>query len=43
MWVAPLRMDVGKLLDRKNNPFFQHGKAEYYLAERGGEIGRAHV
>ncbi len=31
-------MDVAKLLDRKKNPFFEHGKAEYYLAERGGEI-----
>jgi GNAT superfamily N-acetyltransferase len=38
MWVAPLRMDVKKLLDRENNPFFQHGKAEYYLAEREGEV-----
>jgi len=38
MWVAPLRMDVGKLLDRAANPFFQHGKAEYYLAEQNGEV-----
>jgi GNAT superfamily N-acetyltransferase len=38
MWVAPLRMDVSKLLDKRNNPFFQHGKAEYYLAERDGDV-----
>jgi GNAT superfamily N-acetyltransferase len=38
MWVAPLRMEVGKLLDRARNPFFQHGKAEYYLAEQDGAV-----
>lgn len=38
MWVAPLRMDIYKLLDRDKNPFFHHGKAEYYLAERDGEL-----
>ncbi len=38
MWVAPLRMDVRKLLDRGTNPFFEHGKAEYFLAERGGAV-----
>lgn len=38
MWVAPLRMDIHKLLDRDKNPFFHHGKAEYYLAERGGVV-----
>jgi len=38
MWVAPLRMDIGILLDRVKNPFFQHGKAEYFLAERDGAV-----
>jgi hypothetical protein len=38
MWVAPLRMEVGKLLDRARNPFFKHGRAEYYLAERDGAV-----
>jgi len=38
MWVAPLRMDVRKLLDRRSNPFFQHGDAEFFLAERDGEV-----
>lgn len=31
-------MDVRTLLDRKRNPFFQHGEAEYFLAERGGAV-----
>ena len=40
-WVPPLRMDVYTLLDRKKNPFFDHGEAEYFLAERGGTtVGR---
>ena len=38
MWVAPLRMDIRKLLDRKANPFFEHGDAEFFLAERDGTI-----
>ena len=39
MWVAPLRMDIYKLLDREKNPFFQHGKAEYYLMPPFGNEG----
>jgi GNAT superfamily N-acetyltransferase len=31
-------MDVRKLLDRRANPFFEHGEAEYFLAARGGTI-----
>jgi len=38
MWVAPLRMEVAKLLDRARNPFFQHAEAEYFLAEQGGAV-----
>ena len=38
MWVAPLRMDVRKLLDKKANPFYQHADAEYFLAERNGKV-----
>jgi GNAT superfamily N-acetyltransferase len=34
-------MDVRTLLSRKKNPFFQHSEAEYFLAERAGEmVGR---
>jgi GNAT superfamily N-acetyltransferase len=31
-------MDVRKLLDRAHNPFFDHGEAEYFLAERDGRV-----
>ena len=31
-------MDVNKLLDRKANPFYQHGDAQLFLAERDGEL-----
>jgi GNAT superfamily N-acetyltransferase len=37
-WVPLLRMDVRKLLDRTKNPFFEHAEAEYFLAERQGEV-----
>ncbi len=37
-WVPPLRMDVKTLLSKKKNPFFQHAEAEYFLAERDGEV-----
>jgi GNAT superfamily N-acetyltransferase len=29
---------VAAALDRGKNPFFEHGEAEYFLAERGGEV-----
>jgi GNAT superfamily N-acetyltransferase len=29
---------VKALLDRRRNPFFQHAEAEYFLAERAGEV-----
>ena len=38
MWVPPLRRDVALLLDRTKNPFFEHGEAEYFLAERAGTV-----
>ena len=38
LWVPPLRRDVEILLSRTKNPFFEHGEAEYFLAERGGEV-----
>ena len=37
-WVPPLRMEVGSLLDRTKNPFFEHATAEYFLAERAGVV-----
>ncbi|NIM63522.1 MAG: N-acetyltransferase, partial [Acidobacteria bacterium] len=38
MWVPPLRRDIRVLLSRVKNPFFEHGDAEYYVAERGGRV-----
>jgi hypothetical protein len=45
-WVPPLVFERMQFLDRKKNPWFEHGEAEYFLAERNGEpVGRitAHV
>ncbi len=38
IWVPPLRRDVRALLSRTQNPFFEHGEAEYFLAERNGAV-----
>jgi GNAT superfamily N-acetyltransferase len=38
LWVPPLRRDVATLLSRTKNPFFEHAEAEYFLAERDGEV-----
>jgi len=37
-WVAPLRREVRKLIDPKANPFFEHGEAALWLAQRGDEV-----
>lgn len=37
-WVAPLRMDREKLIDKKKNPFYTHSRMELYLAERDGKV-----
>jgi hypothetical protein len=37
-WVPPLIMDRKKILDKKKNPFFKHSEAEYFLAEKDGEL-----
>jgi GNAT superfamily N-acetyltransferase len=45
-WVPPLVFERMQFLDRKKNPWFAHGEAEYFLAERDGEpVGRisAHI
>lgn len=45
-WVPPLIFERMQFLDRRKNPWFEHGEAEYFLAERDGEpVGRitAHV
>jgi GNAT superfamily N-acetyltransferase len=45
-WVPPLRGDALDLLDAAKNPWFGHGRAQYFLARRGGAaVGRisAHI
>ena len=45
-WVAPLIFERMEFLNREKNPWFEHGEAEFFIAERGGEaVGRisAHV
>lgn len=37
-WVPPFKSEVRKLLDRRANPFFQHAEADYFLAEREGQV-----
>ena len=37
-WVPPLKDEVHGLLDPKRNPWFGHGKAELWLAERDGRV-----
>lgn len=45
-WVPPLKDEVHGLITPGKNPWFEHGEAELFLAERGGKIvGRisAHI
>lgn len=37
-WIPPLKSEVHALLDPKQNPWFGHGRAALFLAERGGRI-----
>jgi hypothetical protein len=37
-WVPPLYMDAYLLLNRKKHPFFGHSEADFFLAERDGEV-----
>ncbi|HWT26085.1 MAG TPA: hypothetical protein VN213_21440 [Solirubrobacteraceae bacterium] len=37
-WVPPLRFERRQFLDRGRNPFFEHGRAEYFLAQRDGRV-----
>ncbi|MCK5833586.1 N-acetyltransferase [bacterium] len=40
-WVAPLKMDEFKKLDREKNPFFEHAEAEFFVARKGRRsVGR---
>ena len=45
-WVPPLRYEAAGLLDPKQNGWFSHAEAQYFLAERDGKVvGRisAHI
>jgi GNAT superfamily N-acetyltransferase len=37
-WVPPLKDEVHGLITPGKNPWFEHARAEFWLAERGGEI-----
>jgi hypothetical protein len=40
-WVPPLKTEVHGLIDPRTNPWFEHGAARFFLAERDGEpVGR---
>jgi hypothetical protein len=40
-WVPPLIFERMEFLNRGKNPWFEHGEAEYFIAERDGEpVGR---
>ncbi len=41
-WIPPLRLERRLFLNRRLNPYFKHGEAEYFLAWRGERVvGRA--
>jgi hypothetical protein len=45
-WVPPLRFERRQFLDPSKNPWFEHGEAQLFVCERGGEaVGRisAHI
>ena len=40
-WVPPLKEEVHGLINPNKNPWFGHGQARFWLAERGGKaVGR---
>jgi hypothetical protein len=40
-WVPPLKREVGNIVDRRRNPFFEHGEACFWIAWRGSQpVGR---
>src|SRR5688572_14231488 len=40
-WVPPLKQEVHGLITPGENPWFEHGRARLWLAERGGRpVGR---
>ena len=40
-WVPPLKTEVHGLIDPRTNPWFEHGQARFFIAERDGvPVGR---
>lgn len=37
-WVPPLKDEVNGLITPGKNPWFEHGEAAFFLAERGGKV-----
>jgi hypothetical protein len=37
-WIPPLRLERRLFLNRRLNPYFKHGEAEYFLAWRGERV-----
>src|SRR6185436_13421416 len=37
-WVPPLKDEVRGLITPGKNPWFEHGEAQFFLAERGGKV-----
>lgn len=37
-WVPPLLIDANLFLNRKKHPFFEHSDADFFLAERDGQV-----
>jgi GNAT superfamily N-acetyltransferase len=38
LWTPPLKLERRLFLNRKMNPFFSHGEAEYFLAWKDGSV-----
>jgi GNAT superfamily N-acetyltransferase len=38
LWTPPLKLERRMFLNRKLNPFFSHGEAEYFLAWKDGRV-----
>jgi len=37
-WVPPLIMDRKKMLNKEKHPFYKHAQADFFLAEKNGQI-----
>lgn len=38
LWVPPLLMDATLQLDREKHPYYEHSDADFFLADRGGQV-----